>query len=39
VTTVIGGNILMMDRKLTSLNEKEIMIKARERADALWKRF
>jgi putative selenium metabolism protein SsnA len=39
VTTVIAGNILMMEKKLTGINEKEVKIKARERADKLWKRF
>lgn len=38
-TTIVAGKILMQERKLTSLDEKEIMAKARELATKLWKRF
>lgn len=39
VTTMCAGKILMQDRKLTSLDENEIMAKSREQAAGLWKRI
>jgi len=39
VTTIVNGKILMLDRKLTGLDEKEICARARELADQLWLRF
>jgi cytosine/adenosine deaminase-related metal-dependent hydrolase len=39
VTTIIGGRILMHDRKLLAVDEKEIMAKARLSAAKLWQRF
>jgi cytosine/adenosine deaminase-related metal-dependent hydrolase len=39
VTTIIGGKILMQDRKLLVLDEEEIMAKARVSAAKLWQRF
>ena len=39
VSTVAGGKVLMKDRELTGMDEKEIYAHARERAVALWERF
>jgi putative selenium metabolism protein SsnA len=39
VTTIIGGRILMRDRKLLALDEPEIMARARASAAKLWQRF
>jgi putative selenium metabolism protein SsnA len=38
-TTIVGGRILMKDRHLTTLDEKEITHEARFLAKELWKRF
>jgi putative selenium metabolism protein SsnA len=38
-TTIVGGNILMKDRQLTSLDEKEIASHARTLAYQVWKRY
>jgi putative selenium metabolism protein SsnA len=38
-TTIAGGRILMKDRKLTSLDEERIAMRARELAPRVWKRF
>jgi putative selenium metabolism protein SsnA len=38
-TTIIGGRVLMHDRKLLAIDENEVMAKARAAATALWKRF
>ena len=38
-TTIIGGQIVMEDRKLCAIDEKEVMAKARASAAELWKRF
>jgi putative selenium metabolism protein SsnA len=38
-TTIIGGRIVMQDRKLLAIDEKEIMAKARVSAAKLWQRF
>ncbi len=38
-TTIIGGQIVMEDRKLCAVDEKEVMAKARTSAAELWKRF
>lgn len=38
-TTIIGGRIVMQDRKLLAIDEKEVMAKARVSAAKLWQRF
>jgi putative selenium metabolism protein SsnA len=38
-TTIIGGRIVMEDRKLLEIDEQEVMAKARASAEKLWKRF
>jgi cytosine/adenosine deaminase-related metal-dependent hydrolase len=38
-TTIIGGRIVMEDRKLLDLDEDEVMAKARVCAEKLWQRF
>jgi putative selenium metabolism protein SsnA len=38
-TTIIGGRIVMQDRKLLAIDEKEIMAKARVSAAKMWQRF
>ena len=38
-TTIVGGRILMRDRKLTTLDEEAIAARAREIAPRVWKRF
>jgi putative selenium metabolism protein SsnA len=38
-TTVIGGRVVMQDRRLTELNEQEICAKSRELAAKLWQRI
>lgn len=38
-TTIVGGRILMKDRELLTLNEKEISAKAREIAPKVWDRY
>jgi putative selenium metabolism protein SsnA len=38
-TTIIAGRIVMQDRKLLTMDEKEIMAKARVSAAKLWQRF
>ncbi len=38
-TTILGGQIVMEDRKLLAIDEKEVMSKARAAAAALWTRF
>lgn len=37
--TVVGGRILMRDRKIMTADDREIAAKSRERAQALWRRF
>jgi hypothetical protein len=37
-TTIAGGQVLMRHRKLLTLDEAEIMAKARELAKKLWRR-
>ena len=39
VTTIIGGRVVMEDRKLLDLDEHEVMAKARVSAEKLWQRF
>lgn len=39
VTTIIGGRVLMQDRKLTMIDEEQIMANARVSAAKLWQRF
>ncbi len=38
-TTIINGQILMENRKLTMLDEEEITARSRELADKVWERF
>ncbi len=38
-TTIVNGNILMRDRKLTTLDEKEISQKAKELSKGVWRRY
>ena len=38
-TTIVAGNILMKDRELLTLDEKEISAKAREIAPKVWERY
>jgi putative selenium metabolism protein SsnA len=38
-TTIIGGRVVMQDRRLLALDEAEIMAKARVAAARLWQRF
>jgi cytosine/adenosine deaminase-related metal-dependent hydrolase len=38
-TTIIGGRIVMQDRRLLAVDEGEIMAKARRAAARLWQRF
>ena len=37
--TIVGGKVLMKDRELLTLDEKEIAAKAREQATKVWKRY
>jgi putative selenium metabolism protein SsnA len=39
VTTIIGGRVVMEDRKLLEIDEQEVMIKARASAEKMWQRF
>ena len=38
-TTIVGGKVLMKDRELLTLDEKEISAKAREIAPKVWDRY
>ena len=38
-TTIVGGKVLMRDRKLLTLDEERIAAHAREYAPKIWKRF
>jgi len=38
-TTIVAGKVLMKDRELLTLNEKEISAKAREIAPKVWERY
>src|SRR5688572_4211118 len=38
-TTIVGGRVLMRDRELLTLDEKEISAKAREIAPKVWDRY
>ncbi|HET9906403.1 MAG TPA: putative aminohydrolase SsnA [Anaerolineales bacterium] len=38
-TTIVAGNVLMKDRELLTLDEKEISAKAREIAPKVWDRY
>jgi cytosine/adenosine deaminase-related metal-dependent hydrolase len=38
-TTIVGGKVLMKDRKLLTLDEEEISARAREVAPRVWKRY
>ena len=38
-TTIVGGKVLMKDRKLTTLDEAALSARARELAPWVWKRF
>jgi len=39
VTTIVGGKILMQERKLLAIDEAEVMARARISAAKLWQRF
>lgn len=38
-TTIIGGRVVMGDRKFVSIDEREVRSKSRAAADRLWQRF
>jgi cytosine/adenosine deaminase-related metal-dependent hydrolase len=38
-TTIVNGKVLMKDRKLTTLDEKEVNIKARALSKNVWQRY
>jgi hypothetical protein len=38
-TTIVAGKVLMKDRALLTLDEKEIATKARELAPKVWRRY
>lgn len=38
-TTIVGGRVLMQDRRLLTLDEAEITARSRELAAAVWQRF
>jgi len=38
-TTIIGGRIVMLDRKLPGMDEAAILAEARAAAQKLWQRF
>ena len=38
-TTIVGGQVLMQDRRLLTLDEAAIAEEAREIAPAVWKRY
>jgi cytosine/adenosine deaminase-related metal-dependent hydrolase len=38
-TTIIAGEIVMEDRKLLAIDEREVMAEARASAAELWRRF
>jgi hypothetical protein len=38
-TTIVNGKVLMKDRELLNVDEKEIAAKARELAVKTWKRY
>jgi len=38
-TTIVNGRVLMKDRKLTTIDEKEIAKKARELSKGVWQRY
>jgi cytosine/adenosine deaminase-related metal-dependent hydrolase len=38
-TTIVAGKVLMRDRELLTLDEKEIAAKAREIAPKVWERY
>jgi putative selenium metabolism protein SsnA len=38
-TTIVGGKVLMKDRELKTLDEKEISARAREIAPRVWKKY
>ncbi len=38
-TTIIGGKVVMKNRKLTTLDEREVCAKSRELAEKVWERF
>jgi cytosine/adenosine deaminase-related metal-dependent hydrolase len=38
-TTIVSGKVLMKDRELLTLDEKEISAKAREIAPKVWERY
>lgn len=38
-TTIVAGKVLMQDRQMLTLDEKEIAAKAKELAGKLWKRY
>ncbi|MRS02878.1 hydrolase, partial [bacterium] len=38
-TTIVNGKVLMKDRELTTIDEKEVNQKARELSKAVWQRY
>jgi len=38
-TTIIGGKVVMKNRKLLAIDEEEVMAKARAAATKMWQRF
>lgn len=38
-TTIINGKVVMEERQLVNIDEREIMAKGRELADQVWKRI
>jgi len=37
--TMVAGKVLMLDRKLTEIDERQVFAEARERSKIVWKRY